>query len=168
MAMVKVGRIGRAHGLRGEVTLDQCSLTEAELEGISEFVWRGRRGETRSLVLRSVRPVHARFLAAFEGCDDRDQAAALGQGELLAPSERLPDAGADQAYTFQLVGLEVRTEEGRVLGRVADVLHTGAHPIYVVRGEREIMIPATPPFVSKVDLDSGTIVVSLPPGLEEL
>jgi 16S rRNA processing protein RimM len=168
MTLVRVGRFGRAHGLKGEVTLDGCSLTPLELKTIQEFVWRGLDGATLPLMLETARPANARILVGFAGYRGRDQAATLTRGELLAESERLPDAGADMAYTFQLVGLEVRTEDGRGLGTIADVLATGAHPIYVVRGVRELMIPAAPQFVRSVDLEAGVVTVSLPPGLEEL
>ena len=72
------------------------------------------------------------------------------------------------AWTFQLVGCEVRTEEGRVLGALESVMASGAHPIYVVRGEREWMIPAVPSVVRNVDLKAGVITVALIPGLEDL
>lgn len=168
MALVRIGRIGRTHGLNGEVRLDGCSLTPLELHAIKEFVWRGARAETLPLRLRTARPAPPRLLVAFEGYADCDRAAALGRGELLAEEASLPDAGPDQVYTFQLVGLEVRTEEGRSLGEVVDVLATGAHPIYVVRGEREIMIPAAGDVVRHVDLERRVITVSLPAGLEEI
>jgi len=72
------------------------------------------------------------------------------------------------AWTFQLVGCEVRTEDGRVLGALADVLETGAHPVYVVRGEREWMLPAVESVVKRVDLEAGVVTVALIPGLEEI
>ena len=168
MALVVVGRIGRAHGLRGELTLDGCSLTAEELQAVGEFTWRGPRGDTKPLQLESARPAHDRILVGFRGVPDRDGAASLTRGELLAPAERLPDPGPGVAYTFQLVGLEVRTEDGRALGRIQDVIATGAHPVYVVQGARELLVPAAPEVVRRVDLAAGVITVALPAGLEEL
>ena len=168
MALIRVGRVGHAHGLRGEVTLEGSSLTPLELHGVREFVWRGPDGATRTLVLATARPANRSLLVRFEGCAGRDDAAALARGELLAERERLPDPGEKLAYTFQLIGLRVETGEGRVLGELADVVATGAHPIYVVRGERELLVPATPGVVRRVSLDRGVIVVELPAGLEEI
>jgi 16S rRNA processing protein RimM len=166
--LVRVGRIGRPHGLRGELTLDGCSLAPDELLAVRELVWRGRAGATRALTITSARPMNARLLVGFAGCTDRDQAAALTNGELLAERSELPDPGPESAYTFQLIGLRVETEEGRALGELADIVNTGAHPIYVVRGERELLIPAAPEVVKRVSLSAGVIVVALPAGLEEL
>ena len=168
MALVRIGRVGRAHGLNGEVTLDGASLTAPELLAVHSFTWRGSGGETLSLKLETARPANRRILVGFLGFADRDRASILTGGELLAEAERLPDPGPDHAYAFQIIGLEVRTEDGRLLGTVADVISTGPQPIYIVRGERELLIPVTPEVVRRVDLERGLISVSLPPGLEEL
>ena len=88
-------------------------------------------------------------------------------GSLMVEEAQLPDAGPGEAYQFQLVGLEVRTAEGRLLGTVADAFPTGAHWVYVVRGERELMIPAHAETILNVDLEARRMTVSLPAGLEE-
>jgi len=167
MSLVLIGRLGRPHGLKGELTLD-TSLDPAELEQLREVTWRGKRGDTRPLTMTAVRPGGARLLVTVAGVHDREHAAPLVNGELMVEAERLPDPGPGVAYTFQLVGLDVRTEEGRSLGSLADVLATGAHPVYVVKGEREILIPATPEVVLRVDLTGRSITVRLPAGLEEI
>lgn len=150
------------------MTLDGSSLTPDELLELREFVWRGRGGATHALTLASARPMNARMLVCFQGCTERDHAAALTNGELLAERSKLPDPGPEAAYTFQLIGLKVETEEGRALGELADIVNTGAHPIYVVRGERELLVPAVPGVLKRVSLTEGRIVVALPAGLEEL
>ena len=150
------------------MTLDGSSLTPDELLAMREFTWRGRGGATRGLTLTSARPMNARVLVGFAGCTQRDSAAALTNGELLVERSKLPDPGPESAYTFQLIGLRVETEEGRLLGELADIVNTGAHPIYVVRGERELLVPAAPDVLKRVSLSQGVIVVALPAGLEEL
>ena len=101
MASVRIGRIGRAHGLRGEVTLDHCDLTADELRALGSVTWRGRGGDERPLVVEAVRPMQGRLLVHFRGIDDRDRARELGLGEVSAESERLPDPGPGVVYTFQ-------------------------------------------------------------------
>ena len=150
------------------MSLDGVSLTPLELHEVREFVWRGPDGTTRDLSLATARPAQRGMLVRFEGCADRDDAIALGRGELLADRARLPDPGEGVAYTFQLIGLRVETVEGRVLGQLADVISTAAHPVYVVQGERELLVPASPGVVRKVSLAEGVIVVELPAGLEEI
>lgn len=166
--LVRIGVIGRPHGVRGELSILNCSLTAEELGDVGALVWRGRDGRTRELTLESVRPAGARLLACARGVSDREQAAALVGGELLTEAARLPDPGEGVAYAYQIVGLEVRTADGRVLGPVAEVMSVGGNTLYVVRGARELMIPAVPEVVHRVDLEAGVITVTLPPGLEDL
>ena len=139
-----------------------------ELQRIPGFTWRGPDGSTRPLELESVRGAMSRPLARFAGIRDRDQAAALTRGELWAEAAALPDPGPETVYTFQIVGLRVVQEDGRELGVVADVLRTGTHPVWVVHGARELLVPAAPHVVKQVDLAAGVITVALPPGLEDL
>jgi 16S rRNA processing protein RimM len=168
MELVRIGRLGRAHGVRGEVSLEGCTLTVLELHAIKRFTWRRRGEETQVLTLETARPVHERILVRFAGIADRDRAASLAQGELLAEQGQLPDPGPGVAYTFQLIGLEVRTTAGRRLGTLQEVISTGANPVYVVRGEREWLVPASPGVVQQVDMAARTLLVELPAGLEDL
>jgi len=167
MSLVLIGRLGRPHGVHGEMLLDGCDLTPLELHDIGRFTWQAARADDRTLVLRTARPAHTRMLLAFEGVDTRESASELTGGSLMVERDRLPDPGPGHAYHFQLIGLEVRTEDGRVLGRLADIVATGAHPIYVVRCERELLVPAVPEVVRRLDLEAGTLTVALPAGLEE-
>jgi 16S rRNA processing protein RimM len=165
---VRIGRLGRTHGVQGELNLDGASLTPLELHAVKRFIWRRAGVAERVLTLVAARPALARMLVRFEGVTVREQAAQLTNGELWAAREALPDPGPGTAYTFQLVGLRVETEEGRVLGVLAEVISTGAHPVYVVRGARELLVPGVPGVVKRVDLEAGLMVVALPDGLEEL
>ena len=168
MASVRIGRVGRPHGLRGQLLVDECSLTPAELQSLGEVIWRNKRGEERSLFIESVKPMVAKLIVQFRGIDHRDLSRDLVLGELRVEPERLPDPGPGVAYAFQLVGLTVETAEGRRLGEVESVIATGAHPVYVVHGEREWLIPANPEVVRRVDLEARRITVVLPAGLEEI
>jgi 16S rRNA processing protein RimM len=171
MSLVRIGRLGRPHGVHGELGLDGSALTPLELHAVKTFTWRGRDGATRPLTLATARPMGgakaARMLVRFHGSETREDAAALTNGDLMAERASLPDPGPNVAYTFQLIGLEVVTADGRRLGVLEDVVHTAGHPVYVVRGERELLVPATAEVLRRVDLAGGTITVELPAGLEE-
>ena len=150
------------------MTLGDATLSPAELRSVGEFVWRDARGHTRPLVLESIRGAAPHVLVRFDGVFNRDAAAELTNGRLYVEPARLPDAGPGQAYAFQLIGLEVRSEDGRVLGPLVDILQTGANPVYVIRGEREWLVPATADVVRRVDLARRIITVALPVGLEDV
>jgi 16S rRNA processing protein RimM len=168
VTLVKVGRLGRPHGLHGEVALDSCDLTPLELHAVRTFTWRGRAGAERPLTLHTARPAHDRTLVHFTGITSRAQASELTLGELWVDDGVLPDPGPGVAYAYQLIGLRVVEADGRELGTIADVVTTGAHPIYIVRGDRELLVPVIPDVVRKVDLTARVVTVALPAGLEDL
>lgn len=167
MGPIEIGRLGRPHGLDGEQGLDLCTLTIPELLAVRTFLWRGRDGSTRTLTLATARAANRRMLVRFTGVSDREGASTLTNGRLYVESDRLPDPGPGQAYNFQLIGLDVLTEEGRRLGTLAEIWPTPAHPVLVVRGDGEVLIPAIPEFVKAVSLDERRITVRLMPGMEE-
>ena len=168
MSLVVVARCGRTHGLSGDLFLDQIWLTPEELSEVDQFVWVGKGGRERRLRLFEARTMGHRMVARFHGISSREAAQELVNGELRAEAERLPDPGPGQACTFQLLGLRMVDLSGRELGVVKEVLRTGAHPVYVVQGAREILVPSVGPIVKQVDLERGVITVELPAGLEEL
>jgi 16S rRNA processing protein RimM len=167
MALIDIGRLGRPHGLNGEQGLGPCTLTPLELHAIKTFTWRGPDGSTRPVTLATARPANQRILVRFQGANDRAGASALTNGYLMVEEERLPDPGPGAAYNFQLIGLEVVTEEGRFVGTVAEIWPSPAHAVLVVRGAREVLVPSIDQFVKGVSLAERRITVRLLPGMEE-
>ncbi|MBI1797673.1 MAG: 16S rRNA processing protein RimM [Candidatus Eisenbacteria bacterium] len=166
MNLIEIGKLGRPHGLKGELYLDRCTLTPLELHELKTFTWRSERGASRTVTLTTARRANQRMLVRFAEVGDRDVAATYTNGRLLTEPKRLPDPGPDATYTFQLVGLDVVTEDGGPVGQVAEVWPTPANPVLVVRGRGEVLIPAVPDFVKTVDLEARRIVVRLLPGME--
>ena len=75
----------------------------------------------------------------------------------------------DEYYFADLAGLRVETEEGQLLGKVTDILQTGANDVYVIGRERQkdLLIPAIKDCVKQIDLENGRMVIHLLPGLLE-
>jgi 16S rRNA processing protein RimM len=97
--------------------------------------------------------------------NDRNAAELLRGSWLYVSKDVLPELPEGSFYRFQLLGLAVRTEEGKALGRVEDILEAGPHDVCVVRGEDgEVLIPAVDALV-RVDLERGEMVVRSLPGL---
>ncbi len=82
-------------------------------------------------------------IAKIQGCDDRDQAAALQDSKIAIRRAQLPALEAGEYYWTDLEGLRVETLDGVELGRVSYLFETGANDVVVVKGERERMIPYT-------------------------
>jgi len=167
MSLVEIGRLGRPHGLEGEQGLTPCTLTDQELLALGSFLWRGPDGSNRTLTLATARSANQRMLVRFTEATNREGASALTNGRLYVERERLPDPGPGVAYNFQLIGLDVVTEEGRQVGTVAEIWPTPAHPVLVVHGQGEVLIPSIPEFVKAVSLEERRITVRLLPGMEE-
>jgi 16S rRNA processing protein RimM len=96
----------------------------------------------------------------------RDAARALFQTYLYVPESEAAPLPAGEYFVHQIIGLTVVTAEGEKLGTVREVLQTGSNDVYVVKqGQREVLIPALKDVVTRIDLDSQTMEVALPPGL---
>jgi len=105
-------------------------------------------------------------LVKLAGCDDRNAADQL-RGQLVQiPADAAVPLEEGEYYHYQVVGMDVVTEEGASLGQVVEVLQTKANDVYVVRGPRgEILLPAIEDVVRELDLEEHRIVVHLLPGL---
>lgn len=159
--VVVIGEIAGAHGVNGWVRVH--SLTEPR-DAIFEYqpwLLGDRLEETR---VRQGRTHGNRLVAQLEGMDDRDAAEALAHRQIAVFRDQLPDLPQGRYYWTDLVGLSVRLQNGRELGRIEKMLATGANDVMVVRGERERLIPFVPgPYVKQVDLEAGTVVVDWDP-----
>jgi 16S rRNA processing protein RimM len=160
--LLAVGRITRAHGVRGEVAVQ--SLTEV-----------GRRFAPGSVVLtendrrltvRRTRPHGDRLLVTFEEIDDRTEAESLRGALLLIAAADTPSIEEpDRFWVHQVVGLEVVTEDGRSVGRISEVHSNPANDLWVT--DQGALIPAVREVVRAVDLHRGRVTIVELPGLLE-
>lgn len=159
-----VGRIGRPHGLRGEVTVqvrtdfpEQRFVAGAQLES----------GAGRTLTVETVRPHREALLVRFAGVPDRAAAAELGGLVLTIDATQLPDLDdPDEFYDHQLEGLAAVGPDGAPLGTVRDVVHAPAGDLLVLATDRgEALVPFVRAIVPEVDLASGLVVLNPPAGL---
>ncbi|MGH8992707.1 MAG: ribosome maturation factor RimM [Acidimicrobiia bacterium] len=165
--LLEVGRIVRAHGIRGEVIVEAVSNRPERFEAGSVLV----DGARRFVVLRAGphggpdpagRVSRSRWIVAFEGVADRNQAETLRGTVLLG--EPLPggDADDDEFWVHELVGAEVTDPSGNVLGRVAAVEANPASDLLVL--EEGALVP----MVFVVEVAPGRVVVDPPAGLFDL
>jgi 16S rRNA processing protein RimM len=160
---VAVGRVAKAHGVRGEVAVENRSDNpERWAEGSTVFDEHGR-----SLTIRSVRPHGDRLLVTFEEIAGRTEAEALAGGALVVPESWLPALDEGQWWAFEIEGCSVRTESGRQLGRIDEVLAYPAHDIWRVVDDHgvETLIPAVDAFVVTVNATARSATVRDVPGL---
>jgi len=160
--LLAVGRISRAHGIRGEVAVHPLSEVERRFAAGSVL----RLEDGRALTVETSRPHQHRLLVKFAEVPDRTEAESLRGQILLVPAEDAPpiDEG-DRFWVHQVVGLEVLTEDGRSLGPVTEILGNPANDVWVT--ERGALIPAVRGVVISVDREAGRVLVRELPGLIE-
>lgn len=157
--LLAVGRVSRAHGVGGEVSVQR--LTEVEERFAAGSVLRLEDG--RTLTVEKARPHQQRLLVKFEEIADRTDAESLRGQVLLVPMDASPEPPQGSFWIHQVVGLEVVTEDGRSLGRIREVEGNPANDLWVT--ESGTLIPAVREVVTEVDLKAGRITVRDIPGL---
>ncbi len=159
-----VGRVVRPHGLRGELLVQGISDLISSVT-TSTTVYLGN--DRVPTVVRGSRPHSKRFLLMLEGCEDRDTAELL-RGEVIhiryKEVEPLPK---HVYYHWQILDMQVHTTDGEYLGKVIQIIETGANDVYLVQNEDgvDLLLPAIESVIMEVDLDKHRIVVDLLPGL---
>ena len=159
---IAVGKVTRAHGVRGEVSVLVLSeVSDRFSPGAGVRVEQGDE-----LVVERSRPHGARLLVKFRGIDDRGRAEGLAGRYLLVSASEVPDAPEGSFWPHELEGCEVVTERGRRLGRIKEVMPApGADLWSAVDDDREWLIPALRDVVERVDLAARRVVVREVPGL---
>jgi 16S rRNA processing protein RimM len=165
--LVVVGRIGRPHGIRGEVTVE-VRTDDPDARFAPGAVLLTDPAERGPLTVRSSGRSGQITLLHFDGVHDREAAESLRGTLLQVDAEALPElADEDEYYDHQLVGLRVRHVSGAELGTVTDVLHPPASPVLVVARPdgTEELVPFVAAIVPEVDLVRGVAVVDPPDGM---
>ncbi len=158
-----MGRIGRPHGLHGEVTVDVRTDSPDERFAPGTVLMAG----DRTLVVRSSRPHSGRLLVTFDQITDRDSATGVRGALLTVDSASLPPTGdPDEFYDHQLEDLVAVRTDGSRLGTVREIVHAPAHDLLVVDTDQgEELVPFVRAIVCEVDLAGGRVVVDPPEGL---
>ncbi len=163
--MVPVGKIVRAHGIKGSVKVypygDTLQSTKKGDKLFLEF-------DSQPVTLSKIQRQKNCWIVTFEEVCDRNAAERLVGNEIWVPEEHLPKLGPNEYYYYQLIGMKVQNTDGRDLGVLRHIIETGANDVYVVEShDGEILIPALDHVVLKVDIQRNLMVVNPPEGLIE-
>jgi 16S rRNA processing protein RimM len=165
-----VGRIAKAHGIRGEVAVE-VRTDDPEHRYVVGSTLQTDPPERGPLTIAKARWHSGRLLVQFDGVADRTAAERLGGTLLVADSGTSSAADDDDDFwDHDLIGLTAVAEDGMVLGDVADVLHPPGPAVLVVSlaSGKEVMVPFVSEIVPSVDVAAGRLVIDPPTGLLDL
>jgi 16S rRNA processing protein RimM len=161
---IAIGQITSAFGVRGEVKVTlHTDFPERFLK--HPVIYLGP--DARPVRVVSARPHQDAMLVRLEGATDRTAAEALRGLWIQIPETDVSPLEEGEQYIFKLIGLRVRTTDGRALGVIAEILSTGANDVFVVQNEAgdEVLIPYISDVIASEQIELGEIVVHPVPGL---
>lgn len=168
--LLVIGRLGRPQGVRGEVTVE-VRTDDPDSRFAVGSVLLTEPADRGPLTVTAMRPRSGGLVLALDGVEDREGAEALrGTVLLVDPATLPPIEDPDEFYDHQLVGLAAVDQAGAALGTVADVVHSPASDLLVIRAAdgREHLVPFVRDMVPTVDVPAGRVVVAAPEGLFDL
>ena len=166
-----IGKIGGAHGVRGEVKIIPLTDDVRRFSSLKECLIlddRERVKETKEV--EKARVDDTRTLVKFKGIDDRDEVGKLTGFYIAVSREDAVKLPEGRYFIADLIGLKVIDDERGELGTIKDIINSGASDIIIVKrtGKNELLIPYLNAIVYEVDIAGGTMKVKLPEGLYEI
>lgn len=162
--ILTVGRIVRLHGVKGQVEIAPATDTPDRFRKGAQFHVNPPGDHLQTITITDNFWKKGRIVVGVAGFETREDAQALIGRELSIPeSEGEKPPGA--FWHHEIIGCTVATIAGETLGQVVEIIRTGGNDVYVVKGAREYLIPATGEVVQNVDVDSREIMIKPLPGL---
>jgi len=160
---VIVGRVRKAHGVRGEVVVESLTDDPATVFATGRRLLTESHGE---LHIRRSTPFKGGWILRLTEITSRSEAELWRDRYVLAPTSELKPLAEDEIYYHDLVGLRVQLVGGEPVGRVEALFEVPQGLMLDVRTERgTVMVPYRPEVVTSVDIAQGTIVIDPPAGL---
>jgi 16S rRNA processing protein RimM len=164
-----LGKVLRPHGIRGELRVQLMTDYPERITKLSKIAL-GDSPETTKAKYYTVEfmRLHQDYgLLKLVGVNDRNAAELFRELFVMVKTKDAVPLADDEVYLYQLIGMTIKTEDGETLGKLTDVLETGANDVYIIKSDvhGEILIPVIPSVVLKTDTDTNTITVRLPEGL---
>jgi len=156
---LEAGIVVNTHGIKGEVKIQPWADSAEFLSDFRRLYIDGKPVE-----LESARVHKDCLIAQFKGVSDVN-AAMVMKNKIVSIDRDDAKLPKGSFFISDLIGATVSDESGNVLGKLTDVLEMPSSNIYVVTGDREILIPAVPQFIIKTDVDAGTVTVRLIDGM---
>lgn len=158
---ILIGKIRKAHGVDGEIMIDAYSESPERFKpGRKIFLGEDHQPH----VIRSRRTMDKAMLISLKDISDPELVGKYRNKFIYILKEDLPTLPEGEYYHFDLIGLQVFDPSGKLLGKLVEVIETGANDVYVVDNEQgeEMLIPAISQVVVSVSIPDGKMVVNPP------
>lgn len=167
--MLRVGVIASTHGVRGEVKVFPTTDDPSRFKQLKEVILDTGK-EHLPLEIQQVKFFKNMVILKFKGYDNINDIEKYKSKDLLIPRDQAVELEPDEYFITDLIGLEVRTEDGEILGTMKDVLETGANDVYVVQMKdgKELLLPPSATASSMWILEQGVMTVHILDGLMDL
>jgi len=163
-----VGEILRPHGVRGELRMRVLTEQPDRLPQLDHVYLADAPDDAAPArrALNGVRFNKSYALLSFAGCRDRNEAELLRGKVVMISADQAAPLEEGQYYLFDLIGLRVIADQIEI-GRISEVLQTGANDVYIVEGEEygEVLVPAHDETIQSINFEAGIINMALPEGL---
>jgi len=158
--LIEAGKIVNTHGVRGEVRLQPWADSPDFLTGFESLYI-----DEKPVKVLSAKVHKGCVIATLEGVDDIDAAIRM-KNKVIKVKKADIHLEDGKFFVADLIGLKaVDDETGESLGTLSDVLSLPANNVYVIKGEREILVPAVPEFIVETNLEEGFVKLRLIEGL---
>ena len=164
--LLRVGVITTTHGVRGEVKVFPTTDDPQRFKKLKKVIM--DTGKTQmELEVQSVKFFKNMVILKFKEFDNINDIEKYKNADLLVTREHAVKLAPGEYFIADLIGLQGVSDEGEDLGELTDVIQTGANDVYVFTklGEADLLVPKIPDCVKEIDLEKGTILVHLLPGL---
>lgn len=161
-----VGRVGRPHGIRGQVRINLLTDWPDRFQAGRSLYLEGDEVKGRWVTLEDVSFSGHVALVKLKGVNSRTDAEEIKNYDVMILADDRPKLEKDQYYVADLIGLQVQTKAGEYAGEIIDVLQNTAQDIYVIQNAgREYMVPAVKQFIKRVDISKGVVIIDPVEGL---
>jgi 16S rRNA processing protein RimM len=165
---IRIGKIVGVHGVKGNFKIRSYAESLTVFQPGNEILVTAASGRENVYEINWAQPHSKVDLLSLKGVTARDQAEALVGSDVFIEKAQLPELDDGSYYWFDLIGLEVFASDDTHLGRLDSIIQTGSNDVYVViKGGKEILIPALESVVRCIDLKNKRMQVDLPEGLDE-
>ena len=163
-----IGRVVKPHGVKGKIKVNILERISTDFFSIDEVFIEDSRGRVQTYEIMEATPQPPRLILRLKGIETIEKVEPLIGKEILISKDSLPKLEEGEYYWFEILGMIVETEAGKRIGRVKEILPTGANDVYIIEGKRgEILLPATDEVIQRIDIKKGLIQVIRIEGLWE-